>query len=416
MANCHILAEKHPNMRKQYFAFLALALTFCTSAQIKFEKGYFLDIDNKKVECLIKNVDWSDNPSEFQYKETEEGKILTKKDTEVNEFSFGSTKFIAIELDVDQSSEKLQFLSTLRNPEFKKQRLFLKVVVDGTNKLYHYRKNEFQRFFYSNANLPIQQLIYKRYYPNANGGGNTNYNDMATNNSFRQQLITNVKCASTKQSDAESVLYQKSSLVKYFETVNQCNGDKVVQTELHAVKGSLNLKASAIIGQHGFSQSYPFSGLDFGSKTYATFGIEAEYVFPFLNNKWSAIAEPHYVSFKESIQKNGTDLTLNFKYVQIPVGARYYFFLENNSKIFVNGVLNYSVISKKSKVTFDDGSNDPFVFGSNSITFGLGAGYNYRKFSVEFRVNTKGNPSPYSAIDYDYNNTIFILRYQFLKL
>ena len=35
--------------------------------QIKYEKGYFINNENKKIECLIKNKDWKNNPSEFSY-------------------------------------------------------------------------------------------------------------------------------------------------------------------------------------------------------------------------------------------------------------------------------------------------------------------------------------------------------------
>ena len=37
-------------------------------AQISFEKGYFINNANQKTNCLIKNQDWKDNPTEFEYK------------------------------------------------------------------------------------------------------------------------------------------------------------------------------------------------------------------------------------------------------------------------------------------------------------------------------------------------------------
>ena len=42
-------------------------LTFSYS-QITFEKGYFISNDGIKTECFIKNLDWRNNPTEFEYK------------------------------------------------------------------------------------------------------------------------------------------------------------------------------------------------------------------------------------------------------------------------------------------------------------------------------------------------------------
>ena len=37
-------------------------------SQIKFENGYFINNSDEKIECLIKNKDWDDNPVKFNYK------------------------------------------------------------------------------------------------------------------------------------------------------------------------------------------------------------------------------------------------------------------------------------------------------------------------------------------------------------
>lgn len=37
-------------------------------SQISFESGYFIDNSNQRINCWIKNVDWRNNPSQFNYK------------------------------------------------------------------------------------------------------------------------------------------------------------------------------------------------------------------------------------------------------------------------------------------------------------------------------------------------------------
>lgn len=56
-------------MRKQLLL-IALFTILCAESysQIAFEKGYFINESNKRVDCLIKNVDWRSNPKKFEYK------------------------------------------------------------------------------------------------------------------------------------------------------------------------------------------------------------------------------------------------------------------------------------------------------------------------------------------------------------
>ena len=62
-----------------------LLMVVCSYGQIRFEKGYFITNENQRTECLIKNVDWKNNPHEFLYKlkdrkETQKGTIQSVKE------------------------------------------------------------------------------------------------------------------------------------------------------------------------------------------------------------------------------------------------------------------------------------------------------------------------------------------------
>ena len=72
-------------------------LSFNSYSQISFEKGYYIDNDNKKINCLIKNIDWMNNPTEFEYKlpENDNSKRITIRS--VKEFGvYNSSKYILI--------------------------------------------------------------------------------------------------------------------------------------------------------------------------------------------------------------------------------------------------------------------------------------------------------------------------------
>ena len=68
-------------MKKQLlFCIVALIGINCYS-QISFEKGYYINNSNQKVNCLIKNYDWKNNPIDFEYKilETDQEKKASLK-------------------------------------------------------------------------------------------------------------------------------------------------------------------------------------------------------------------------------------------------------------------------------------------------------------------------------------------------
>lgn len=398
-------------MKKKYFLLLAF-LPLISIAQITFEKGYFVDNSNNRTECLIRNIEWNDTPSEFEYKLSENDAVQTKKDFEVAEFSFGNTKFISTNVDMDFSGDRTTNLTSTKNPEFKNVRIFMKLITDGKAKLYHYGKNDLQRYFYSVNDGEVQQLVYKRYYPD-------HYKlDIAKNNLFRQQLWTDVKCAETQMSDVEKLAYTNAELVKYFESVNKCNGSAVVAKTETKAKGSINLKGSVMFGRHKLGFDRPsLTSHTFENKSYVAFGAEFEWIVPFWNNKWGVIVEPSFGHSYESDESNGTfNYTADLKYFHIGAGFRHYFFLNDNSKIFLNATLNYDGIAGKSQMAFTESNHvyEPLEFGGNSITPAMGAGFNFKKFFLEFRYYPESNPSPYAGITYSYTKSELIFRYQFL--
>ncbi|MCD8541001.1 MAG: hypothetical protein LRY55_15520, partial [Leadbetterella sp.] len=130
-------------------------LLFCLSAslcnaQITYEKGYFVDNDGRKKNCLIRNVEWLNNPVKFEYKLTENAEKQVAVIDSVAEFgSEGSFKYIRRYAVIDTSSTtNLKFASVNRNPEYRSSG-FLKVLEEGDASLYTYRFGVETRYFYS---------------------------------------------------------------------------------------------------------------------------------------------------------------------------------------------------------------------------------------------------------------------------
>jgi hypothetical protein len=221
-------------MKKTMLLILSVCIGMCAYAQNKFEQGYFINNSGQKVECLIKNDDWKNNPSNFKYKTSEAGDVVTGNLSNVQEFGIaGKSKYQKFTVDIDRSSKRVQELNTKRTPEFSSETLFLKVLVEGSRaNLYSYVDGALKRYFYTSTSKQITQLIY-RFYKSESGG-------VRTNESYKTQLKDNLPCA-----NADSNLkYTRNELVKYFLAYNNCESQdaSIVDYTLRDTKGKLRFK------------------------------------------------------------------------------------------------------------------------------------------------------------------------------
>ena len=58
-------------MKKKLFFLLTIILSLNSYSQVSFEKGYHIDNNDQKISCLIKNLDWKNNPTKFEFKLSE---------------------------------------------------------------------------------------------------------------------------------------------------------------------------------------------------------------------------------------------------------------------------------------------------------------------------------------------------------
>ena len=165
-------------------------------SQISFENGYFIDNDNQKINCLIKNLDWENNPTKFKYKLSENSELNIKTIKSVKEFGIPNTlKYVRSLVKIDRSSNKIDELDNQRKAVFQKEELFLRVLVEGKSTLYGYVDGSLISYFYSIGKSNIEQLVFKSY--------TTPESKIRTNNRFRNQLWNNLKCADIKKDRVE---------------------------------------------------------------------------------------------------------------------------------------------------------------------------------------------------------------------
>ncbi|TDD75285.1 porin family protein [Flavobacterium caseinilyticum] len=383
-------------MKKQLLLLLTAILSLSASAQISFEKGYFINNSGEKIDCLIKNIEWRNNPTEFEYQLVQNGTLMNENIKSVKEFGiYNSSKYVRSTVKIDKSPTHINNLSDDKNPVFVEEQLFLKVLVEGKSNLYQYENGNIQRFFYNKDTANIEQLVFKNFKNSEDKTGE--------NNQFRQQLWNDLKCPSITMNKMANLKYQKNSLTNFFAEYNKCNNsefvnyDRKVKRDLFNLSIRPRLNNSSLFIKDLVSNS---TDIDFGSKLGFGIGIEAEYILPYNKNKWAIAIEPTYQNFKSEKAIDGSYFsggnqiaTVNYNYIDIPLSVRHYFFLSSNAKIFINASYIFDVNSKSS-IEFTRAPNT-YINSAKLITrsnFGFGVGYKFKdKYSLEMRWQTSRN-------------------------
>lgn len=368
---------------KKLLPFFLLLITSVSYTQIKYEPGYFISNNDTKTECLIKNVATYNNPTSFEYKLNESSDVVIGKIKDVKEFAVGEGyHYRRFETNVDQSSNVPGKLSYVKDPEWKKETIFLKLIFKGDVTLYHYENANIPRYFISSGNHETaEQLVYKEYMTRETGSS------IFPNNLYRRQLFVALKSPNLEQSDFEKLKYNKESLLKIFLKYNNQEGKTFTNLDEKQNKSKINLKINAGIGLSNLNIKDFFGTFDYNSSgTAIRVGAEFEVILPFGQKKWSLFIEPNFQSFSDegtADLKFGPDLVLktDYKMIQLPAGIRHYFFIDK-SKIFLDAGLNMN-LPMSSSIT-SSGNNKRI---ENSVNFFGGLGFNYDRYSIEARYN-----------------------------
>lgn len=379
-------------MKKILFLALFTLLSLNSYAQIKFEKGYFIDNLGQRTDCLIKNIDWKNNPVEFEYKLFDNSNRKTKTITSVKEFAvLNHSKFKRFTVNIDRSNENSNALSLKRGPEFKKETLFLKVLIEGSASLYQYEAKSLTRYFYSMGDASPKQLIFKYF--------KTFYDKIGKNEEYKQQLFKDLKCGNISSNEIILKQYKKQDLMNLFIKYNKCkqsdftNFSKKEKRDLFNLYIRPGLKYSSLATKNNKSET---RNIDFGGALSLRIGLEAEFILPFNKNKWAIIIEPTYQYYKAEKEiiyarrlttVRTTNVIVDYKSIEIPFGLRHYLFINDNSKLFINlsYIIDFQMSSRLYAVT--RGLFDLDINSRNSLTYGVG--YNYKnKYSFELRRQT----------------------------
>ncbi|WP_162127716.1 PorT family protein [Flavobacterium phycosphaerae] len=389
---------------KKYFGLLLLFFSFQLFAQKNFVKGYFIDNGGKRTECLINNANWDSNPDEIEYKLTESDIIKKATILEVKEVG-AENEYSFKRFDVDISKSQAKVLTDDRNFIYERKTVYLKEIITGNATLYSYFQDGRLKFFFSYDNkLPIQ-LEYKEF---------KFYNEILTNNNYKQQLFNSLKNGTVTESDIANLEYKSSSLIAFFIKYNgldknQANSNKKV------FKGKVdyNLYVKAGIQKSSFSanshNSY-IGDFKFKDATDLRYEVEFEMILPVSNKSWSIFVDAYTITYKDELTRSFGKVVFEYQTIEIPLGVRYYFSLNDKSKLFINLGPQFAIPLKS------DFKMDQFqdVYGNFNYPFNFhyGIGFNFNnKFSLAINSMTKRNLMEDKGWDTNFKNYSLTLGY-----
>jgi len=396
---------------KTFAALLLLLFLVVTesSGQIRYEKGYFINNDNQRIECLIRNMNWKYNPVNFSYK-LDHSAVSKKGDlTSVKEFGiYNYYKFVGADVKIDRSINPTTHISYEKDPIWKQEKLFLKVLLEGKANLYCYESKNLKKFFYSVEDGSISQLVYKEYQEGT---------ALIKNTSYWQQLWGTLKYPESTMELIKNVNYNTKDLESYFKTYNRSYGDTITEIVNQAKSSYLNLKLTPGVNFASGSISLP-GDQRLNEVTYKTnqtfrFGLEAEWILPFNRNRWGIVFEPTFQSFKSDSKPE--DGTIDYKSIEFPIGVRYYYHINDQTRFYLNGFyVPGFAMNFNSQIMYiqNTGLEKDFdVKSAGNVAFGGGA--QHKRLSVEARYYANRNLlKDHSFLDPGYSRFSIILGYK----
>jgi len=422
----------------KFITTLSFLFIFCTITfgQIEYKKGYYVTNDNVKVECLIQYKETAKNPTKIKIKNTQKSKPEIKTVTDIKEFTiYNVHKYIRATVNIDRSSDVAENLSFEPNPVWQKETLFLQVILVGQASLYYYGDSEISRYFYSISNDTIHQLVYRIYRTHKerikpqmelnqeknqenreqripfyyNLYGKRKLIDVYIDQSYKLQLYKEVNCGNLSIPEIDKLAYSGRQLTPYFSKYNECvNSSNIL--EYHAELSDSVVKTNKRI-LLGCNRSYfgidNFIGnsLKLDYQIHPQIGLDIEVLFPTTSNKLALVAQPIYCYYKKNLNLNWIKADIHFNSVLLPFGLRYYFYLPNNNRIHITGLI-------LTGINLDMNSTIK-VRGSESIViefnpgFALNAGFDHKRMSISYNYYTCNSRSTTDYLYYRGSSIVF---------
>ena len=385
-------------MKKIYFILIFSLISFYSSAQKNFVKGYIVSKTGDTLNGIIDNRDWQKNPTYILFKESISNEAKKFTPLQIKSFFVSEKGDIyeshKVSMDISPYKEKdlLSLDASGNNMIVQDTTVFLSVLVKGTATLYSFFDGEGKPHFYMSKKNEkyVQELILQRGVYIRNG---TKYS--GENKLFLNQLSILNDC--TKFPINDFVEFTASSFSNFFVKYNLCVGDNL-NTQVRDDKSVSQLFILGGISQTKMIFTGYYGDITTQQNTYPMFGLGADYIFPRNRNRlrlgveaWLQYAGKKNLNFTNYIKINGL-----FKY-----------------HILVKEAIRpYLAAGYGLAINLDNEANSSFKRPFDAAGGIIGFGIVRNRFSAEARVeSTVSMLNWLYAASNAYNYNLFI-RYQ----
>jgi hypothetical protein len=408
---------------KYFYAtiFFLFLLPQFSNAQSNFKPGFLIDLKGDTIKGFVDYREWGKNPESFSFKATtgaaKQYTLQTAKGFAVDNFEYFERHVIPISQDVvdvahlSSNSADTTIIDTV----------FLRVLTKGRISLYTYTDKIKTRFYISDNNSDITELIYKVYL-DENGG------DYHTINRYRTQLqYIAQKAGADNNSLADKIQnsrYAEDELTKIVQAINGTKGNTFTPQShfgarlfagVFACYNKLQFNGDKAPFLDGTSQSHIAPKLGFGVDLFTNKNTQRL----FFRTEVSIMAD-HYNFPYSSIRPSNETInsepkaTLDFKQYTISVAPQviYNFYATDKLKAFigVGASFNFSSFNNYDyKINYNDLYNEvknkypEFEKEWNSLLIRTGFAVN-KRFEFNFAYVVPASMTTYSFFSANYSS------------
>lgn len=388
-------------MKSVFTCLIVCLIGGASFAQIAFEKGYFITTTGERVEALLHSVTSGENPEAIEYKLLPTEREMRVPIQELKEFGiYERWKYLVATVDFDRIETNLTNIGVNRNPQFKKETLALRVLIEGKADLFSYELPQQTVFFFRTEQSDIRQLIWKRY--------KVSQLEVRANNLYQQQLWTDVRCNVT-EAELSRLDYDAGSLKKYFTNYNHCSGADIGHQD-RARRGKFHLDllagaGSANMGVKGLRYLTGYPDREFNDSFIPHFGLQLEFLFPSETYSRGVIISAVHQSFSGKSDKV-FNADPEYRSLLLSIGLRQYFFNKQKVRPFVNVLGTFDL-----RISDDIGYLE--LKTRSTLAPSIGIGLNYKNFALETRYDSRRDIiSRQSSAETDFSKLMFLFSYR----
>ena len=380
----------------KYYAILAAILLSLFGldelfAQAEAKLGYYVTNEGDTLKRRIRFSPNMTTAKSIFIKTSAKGKFEEINISDVRAFSIQGFNDYERQITlIDKSSNNIEDLVDGTKDKIEVDTVFLQKLVDGPVKILIYSDaNRGDQFFYQSGSETVKPLVKRLLVDDKMV--------VRENREYLTTLKSILTCKSVEEADFETLDYTREKIAAITYKHNKCVNPKSPRPTFvkSAFEYHVSVRGGVVYNKLDFNGSlrlFQLSDANLISGFGYQVGAQIEVVPPIYQQPISFIAEPTlfgYTGDNLSEEKPDTEtIDADLVGLQVPIGIRVVLLRLEKSKIYASLGISPTVWSKNT-IAYNrfDGEQS-----TTNLQFFFGAGITAKKFSAEFRFNSKGQP------------------------